>query len=90
MSGELATPKFRRGVRLRFDEARQAWVLLAPEKMFTPQGTAIEVLKRVDGVRNLAAIIDDLATTFQAPRDVIAADVAEMLRDLSAKGVVSL
>jgi pyrroloquinoline quinone biosynthesis protein D len=90
VSDEAATPRFRRGVRFRFDEARQKWILLAPEKLFTPEGTAIEILKRVDGARTLGAIIDDLAKDFAAPRDLIAADVTAMLDDLSAKGVVSL
>jgi pyrroloquinoline quinone biosynthesis protein D len=90
VTGEAAIPRFRRGVKFRFDEARQAWILLAPEKMFTPEGTAIEVLRRVDGERTIAAIVDDLAAVFQAPRDLIAADVAEMLADLNARGVIAL
>jgi len=90
VSDEATTPRLRRGVKFRFDETRQAWVLLAPEKLFTPEGTAIEVLKRVDGARTLGEIIDDLASVFQVPRDLIAKDVAAMLRDLEAKGAVSL
>ena len=90
MSDEAVTPRFRRGVRFRFDEIRQAWILLAPEKLFTPEGTAVEILKRVDGARTLGEIIDDLAGVFQAPRDLIANDVEAMLRDLAAKGAVSL
>ena len=90
MNDEAATPRFRRGVRFRFDEARQTWILLAPEKLFTPEGTAVEILKRVDGTRTLGDIIDDLARVFEAPRELISADVAAMLEDLSAKGVVTL
>ncbi len=90
MTGEAAIPRFRRGVKFRFDEARQTWILLAPEKMFTPEGTAVEILRRVDGERTIAAIVDDLAAVFQAPRDLIAADVAEMLADLDARGVIAL
>jgi pyrroloquinoline quinone biosynthesis protein D len=90
LTGEAAIPRFRRGVKFRFDEARQTWILLAPEKMFTPEGTAVEILRRVDGERTIAAIVDDLAAVFQAPRDLIAADVAEMLADLDARGVIAL
>ena len=90
MTGDSVTPRFRRGVKFRYDETRQAWILLAPEKLFTPEGTAIEILKRVDGARTLEAIIDDLAGVFQAPRDLIERDVEAMMRDLEAKGVVSL
>ena len=90
MTDETVTPRLRRGVKFRFDETRQAWVLLAPEKLFTPQGTAVEILKRVDGTRTLGEIVDDLAGAFQAPRDLIARDVETMLRDLETKGAVSL
>ena len=90
MTDETVTPRLRRGVKFRFDETRQAWVLLAPEKLFTPVGTAVEILKRVDGERTLDQIVDDLAGVFQAPRDLIARDVEAMLRDLETKGAVSL
>ena len=90
MSDETVIPRLRRGVKFRFDDTRQAWVLLAPEKLFTPVGTAVEVLKRVDGERTLDQIVDDLASVFQAPRDLIARDVEAMLRDLEGKGAVSL
>ncbi len=90
MTDAAAIPRFRRGVKFRFDDARGAWILLAPEKMFTPEGTAIEILKRVDGMRTIAGIVDDLAAVFQAPRDLIATDVSAMLEDLSAKGVIAL
>ncbi len=87
---EASTPRFRRGVKFRFDDARQSWILLAPEKLYMPEGTAIEILKRMDGRRTLGDIIDELASVFQAPRDLIAADVTGMLDDLNKKGVVSL
>ena len=59
MTDETVTPRLRRGVKFRFDETRQAWILLAPEKLFTPQGTAVEILKRVDGAQTLGEIVDD-------------------------------
>lgn len=90
MTDEAAIPRFRRGVRFRFDDSRNAWIVLAPEKLFNPEGTAIEILKLVDGARTIGVIVDDLASVFQAPRDLIAGDVVAMLDDLNAKGVVSL
>jgi pyrroloquinoline quinone biosynthesis protein D len=90
VADEAVTPRFRRGVKFRFDETRQAWVLLAPEKLFTFEGPAVEILKRVDGARTLGEIVDDLASVFQAPRDLIARDVETMLRDLEGKGAMSL
>jgi len=84
-----AVPRFRRGVRLREDRARGRWVVMAPERAFVPDEVALAVLQLLDGERTVAAIADALAARFDAPRAVIEADVLEMLRDLSARGVVS-
>jgi pyrroloquinoline quinone biosynthesis protein D len=83
-----AAPRFRRGVKFRFDETRQAWILLAPEKLFLPDAIAVEILKRVDGRNTTSMIVDDLATVFQAPREVIERDVGAMLSDLVGKGAI--
>jgi pyrroloquinoline quinone biosynthesis protein D len=77
-------------VKLREDKARGRWVLLAPERMLVPDETAIEVLKLVDGVRSLDAMVDVLAERFAAPRGEIAADVTAMLQDLKDRGVLDL
>jgi pyrroloquinoline quinone biosynthesis protein D len=83
-------PALARGVKFRFDEVRARWVLLAPERLFLPDEPAIEILKLVDGVRSLGAIIDDLTARFDAPRDLIARDVVAMLNDLAEKGAIAL
>jgi pyrroloquinoline quinone biosynthesis protein D len=83
-----AVPRFARGVRLRFDETRAAWVVLAPERLFVPDEHAVEVLKLVDGERSAAAIIDALAARFAAPRAEIEGDVLELLGDLAERGVL--
>ena len=87
---EAAIPAFAAGVKFRFDQVRDAWIVLAPERLFLPDEQAVEILKLVDGARGLGAIIDELATRFDAPRDVIAVDVAAMMRDLADKGVLRL
>ena len=83
-------PAFGAGVKFRFDEVRSAWVVLAPERLFLPDEQAVEILKLVDGRLSLGAIVNDLAARYQAPRDLIAADVATMLRELADKGVIRL
>ncbi len=88
MTDEAAIPALAAGVKFRFDTVRQAWVILAPERLFLPDEQAVAILSLVDGARTLAAIIDDLAARFAAPRDLIAADVATMLQDLADKGVL--
>jgi pyrroloquinoline quinone biosynthesis protein D len=84
-----AVPRFARGVRLREDTARGRWVVMAPERMFIPDETALEILRLVDGVRSLDAIADDLAARFDAPRQEILQDAAALLEDLTAKGVIA-
>ncbi len=87
---ETSVPSLPRGVKLRFDKARDAWVLLAPERVFMPDNIAVEILKRCDGKASLATIVDDLAQTFSAPREQVATDVTAMLQDLSDKGMVTV
>lgn len=87
--GEEWVPRLREGVRLRFDQVRSAWVLLAPERLFLLDEPAAEILRLVDGMRSLGAIADDLARRFAAPRAVILADTAAMLAGLREKGVIA-
>lgn len=82
-------PRFARGVRLQEDKARGRWIVMAPERMFVPDETALEVLRLVDGARDIEAIVDALAARFDAPRDVIAEDVRPMIEDLVAKGALA-
>jgi len=81
-------PRFPPGVRLHHDKARARWVVMAPERMFIPDETALEVLQLVDGARDLDAIIDALVAKFAAPRDVIADDVRAMVEDLTNRGAL--
>lgn len=92
MNTDVATivPRLPRGVRLRFDESRQQWFLLGPERVFEPDETAIEILQRIDGVSSIEAIARDLATKFEADRDEIAADVMAFLRGLADQRMVDL
>ncbi len=81
-------PAFNRGFRLRHDAVRDAWMVLAPERLFVLEGPAVEILQLVDGKRTVPEIIDQLAAKFAAPRDQIAADVVAMLQDLTDKGAI--
>jgi pyrroloquinoline quinone biosynthesis protein D len=75
-------------VKFRFDEKRQAWIVLAPERLLLPDEQAVEILKLVDGERSVDAVIDALAEQFDAPRAEIAGDVRAMLQDLIDKKVL--
>ena len=83
-------PRLPRGVRLRYEERRGEWMLLAPERVLKPDGIAIEILKRCDGQASLDAIIDSLAEQFQADRIEVARDVREFVSELAAKRMLEL
>ncbi|HEY4202401.1 MAG TPA: pyrroloquinoline quinone biosynthesis peptide chaperone PqqD [Devosiaceae bacterium] len=83
---EASMPALARSAKLRFDETRQRWVLLVPERVLAPDDTAVEILQLCDGASSVAAIIDDLAEKYAAPRDEIGGDVIAMLQDLANSG----
>jgi pyrroloquinoline quinone biosynthesis protein D len=83
------TLRFRPHVKFRHDETRGRWVVLAPERLLLPDESAVEILKLIDGKRSIDALVDDLAARFEAPREVIAADVTALLQDLVDKGVLT-
>ena len=83
-----AVLRFAPHARFRFDEVRQAWIVLAPERLLLPDEHAVEILRLIDGARDVDVIIDELAGRFEAPRDVIAGDVLPMLQDLVDKKVL--
>ena len=85
-----ARPRLPRGVRLVHNEAQGGWVLLAPERVFKADQIAAEVVKRCTGDASFAAIVDDLAVAFAAPRERIEADVAVLLRGLADKKLLEL
>ena len=74
----------------RFDEQRQRWIILAPERLLLPDEQAVEILKLVDGTASVDAIVDSLAARYtQAPRELIAKDVTAMLQELADKGCLA-
>ncbi len=77
------------GVRLHFDTTRNAWVLLAPERVIDLEGPASDILQRCDGVRTVDQIIDELAVIYTAERTEIAGDVIDMLAELVAKRMLA-
>ena len=85
-----AKPRLPRGVRLVHNEAQGGLVLLAPERVFKPDAVALAILERCTGEATLAAIVDDLAKTYAAPRERILADVSALLRSLADKKLLEL
>lgn len=83
-------PRLPRGVRLRHDKTRDAWVLLGPERLMLPDETAIEILRLCDGERTLAGIVTELAGMFAAEPSEIRADVEAFLLDLQRQRMIEL
>jgi len=86
---EASRPVLPRHARLKFDETRQVWVILAPERVLAPDEIAVEVLQLCDGVRSVAKMVDELAEKYTADRAAISADVVAMLQDLADKGFLT-
>lgn len=86
---ETSRPVLPRHARLKFDDTRQRWVILAPERVLAPDEIAVEILQLCDGARDVAAIIDALAAKYAADRAEIGRDVVAMLQDLADKGFLT-
>ncbi|UYO41549.1 pyrroloquinoline quinone biosynthesis peptide chaperone PqqD [Rhodopseudomonas palustris] len=86
---ETSRPVLPRHARLKFDDTRQRWVILAPERVLAPDEIAVEILQLCDGGRDVAAIIDALAAKYTADRGEIGRDVVAMLQDLADKGFLT-
>lgn len=78
-------PILPRHVKLRFDKARDRWVILAPERVLVPDDISVEVLQLCDGVRTVADIVAVLAEKYAADPDLIQTDCLALLQDLADK-----
>ena len=62
---DTVKPAIARGMRLQWEPAQDAHVLLYPEGMVKLNGSAGAILSRCDGVRTLADIVADLERTYE-------------------------
>ena len=86
--GQETRPLLPAYLKLRHDAGRGRWILLAPERVLTPDETAVAVLKLCDGQRTVEDIVQALAKEYSASADVIRADVIELLQGLADKGYI--
>jgi pyrroloquinoline quinone biosynthesis protein D len=70
---DTARPAIAHGMRLQWEPAQEAHVLLYPEGMVKLNGSAGAIMSRCDGVRTLADIVADLERTYATSG--LAADV---------------
>ena len=62
---DTVRPAIARGMRLQWEPAQEAHVLLYPEGMVKLNGSAGAILSRCDGVRTLADIVADLERAYE-------------------------
>lgn len=58
-----ARPRLCRAVRLKHDRVRDRWLLLSPERGFVLNGSALAIVRRLDGATTLATIAAELGHT---------------------------
>jgi coenzyme PQQ biosynthesis protein PqqD len=83
-------PHLLRGVKLKNDQVRKTWVLLAPERYLRLNAISVDILQRCDGIATLSAIVDDLAAKYSADRALIERDVRSLLDGLLEKRMLGL
>ena len=72
--------------RLQWEEVQKAWVLLYPEGMVKLNGSAGEIMHRLDGAKTVQAVIDELENQFDATG--LAPDVLDFLAIAQRQGWV--
>ena len=59
-----STPSVASMFRLQWEEVQQCWVLLYPEGMVKLNGSAGEIMRRLNGEKTVQTVISDLETDF--------------------------
>ena len=59
-----STPRVAAMFRLQWEEVQQNWVLLYPEGMVKLNGSAGEIMRRLNGEKTVQVLIDDLEKDF--------------------------
>jgi pyrroloquinoline quinone biosynthesis protein D len=81
-------PSLPKHVRIQYDTVRQAFAVLAPEKIFWPNEISLDILRHCDGRSTVGQIIVGLAADYDADEADIAGDVIAFLQEWSDKLLV--
>jgi hypothetical protein len=74
--------------RLKHCPVRERWLLLVPERVLFPCPTTVQLLERLAEPVTLGDMVAELAQEYDAPAEVIRADVLDLLSALVEKGYV--
>jgi pyrroloquinoline quinone biosynthesis protein D len=80
-------PVLARHMRMKWDPARERYVLLGPESVTVLNGTGAAILDLCDGHRTVTEIVDALRGSY---RDVSGGEVADYLARLATSRCVEL
>ena len=80
---------FEPGIRLKHDAVRDRYVIQGPEVLIELNETGTAIMKEIDGISELSAVIDRLAMTFSVDPATITADVSEFCTALVMKRVLT-
>ncbi len=72
-------------VRLHYCTVRQAWAVLAPERVYWPDETSLAILRLCDGTKTAGGISAKLAADYDAPLGDVQPDVLEFLQEWSGR-----
>jgi pyrroloquinoline quinone biosynthesis protein D len=82
-----STPSVASMFRLQWEEVQQCWVLLYPEGMVKLNGSAGEIMRRLDGEKTVHTLIADLEADFGTTG--LQADVLAFLEIAGQQGWVN-
>ena len=81
-----ARPRVAGHFRLQWEEVQKSWVLLYPEGMVKLNGSAGEIMSRLDGHKTVADVVAELERAFDAQD--LAQDVLDFLALAQKQGWV--
>ena len=81
-------PRMASHYRLQWEEVQKSWVLLYPEGMVKLNGSAGEIMQRLDGIKTVQAVVSELEAQFGATE--LALDVLDFLAIAQRQGWVKL
>jgi pyrroloquinoline quinone biosynthesis protein D len=87
-SGVPRIPSLAPAAQVHYDARRDCWVLLGPDCVLELDPVAHAIIGRVTGRLSTAQIVQSLAREYVAEPEVIAADVEDLLDELTRRHLV--
>lgn len=81
-------PRIAKRARLTWDPIERQFVLLWPERGIVLNDTGVAIVRLCDGSRTVESIVDELVTSWRAPREVVEVDVRAFLDRVAARGIL--